>query len=77
LPVGGQIAAAPPPTRTEGHVTSSYMSPELRAPVALGMLARGFLRVGERVQVHHLGATIEAVVTQGPFIDPKGERLRG
>jgi sarcosine oxidase subunit alpha len=77
LPVGGQIAAAPPPTRTEGHVTSSYMSPELRAPVALGMLARGFLRVGERVQVHHLGATIEAVVGQGPFIDPKGERLRG
>jgi hypothetical protein len=29
------------------------------------------------VQVHHLGATIEAVVGQGPFIDPKGERLRG
>ena len=77
LPVGGQIAAAPPPTQTEGHVTSSYMSPELRAPVALGMLSRGFQRVGERVQVHHLGATIEAVVAQGPFIDPKGERLRG
>jgi sarcosine oxidase, subunit alpha len=77
LPVGGQIAAAPPPTLTEGHVTSSYMSPELRAPVALAMLARGFQRIGEPVQVHHLGAIIEAVVGQGPFIDPKGERLRG
>jgi sarcosine oxidase subunit alpha len=77
LPVGAQIAAAPPPTLTEGHVTSSYMSPELGKPVALGMLSRGTQRVGERVQVHHLGSTIEAEVVKGPFIDPKGERLRG
>jgi len=77
LPVGGQIAAAPPPTLTEGHVTSSYMSPELEAPVALGMLARGFERVGERVTVHHLGTSVQAVVVKGPFVDPKGERLRG
>ncbi|HMK84775.1 MAG TPA: 2Fe-2S iron-sulfur cluster-binding protein [Steroidobacteraceae bacterium] len=77
LPVGGQIARARPPTRTEGHVTSSYMSPELGAPVALGMLVRGFERVGERVLVHHLGSTVEAVVVKGPFIDPAGDRLRG
>jgi sarcosine oxidase subunit alpha len=77
LPVGGQIAAASPPTRTEGHVTSSYGSPELGAPVALGMLARGFQRVGEHVRVNHLGATIDAIVVKGPFIDPQGERLRG
>jgi sarcosine oxidase subunit alpha len=43
---GRQIAAAPPPTLTEGHVTSSYMSPELGAPVALGMLSRGFAARG-------------------------------
>ena len=36
LPVGAQIASAPPPTLTEGHVTSSCLSPELGAPVALG-----------------------------------------
>jgi sarcosine oxidase subunit alpha len=77
LPVGAQIAKAAPPTLTEGHVTSSYMSPELGVPVALGMLARGFERVGERVLVHHLGTTIEAIVVKGPFVDPKGERLRG
>ena len=77
LPVGAQIAAAPPPTLTEGHVTSSYFSPTLQAPVALGMLARGFEREGERVLVHHLGSTLEAVVVKGPFVDPKGERLRG
>jgi sarcosine oxidase, subunit alpha len=35
LPVGAQIAAAPPPSCSEGHVTSSYWSPELNAPVAL------------------------------------------
>ena len=53
------------------------MSPELGAPVALGLLSRGFERVGEQVRVHHLGASIEAIVVKGPFIDPTGERLRG
>jgi sarcosine oxidase subunit alpha len=77
LPVGAQIASAPPPTLTEGHVTSSYQSPQLGAPVALGMLSRGFERVGERVTVHHLGTRIDAVVVKGPFVDPRGERLRG
>jgi sarcosine oxidase, subunit alpha len=77
LPVGGQIASAPPPTLAEGHVTSSYDSPHFGAPVALGMLSRGFERVGERVTVHHLSARIDAVVVKGPFVDPQGEKLRG
>jgi len=77
LPVGAQIAPQPPPTLTQGHVTSSYFSPELGAPVALAMLARGTQRLGERLLVHHLGSTLEALVVQGPFVDPTGERLRG
>jgi sarcosine oxidase subunit alpha len=77
LPVGAQIAAGSPPTRSEGYVTSSYMSPSLGAPVALGLLARGAERLGERVRVHHLGATLEAVVVKAPFIDPAAERLTG
>jgi sarcosine oxidase subunit alpha len=77
LPVGAQIAASAPPTRTEGHVTSSYWSPELGRPVALGMLVRGTQRLGEELRVHHLGAIIDAAVVQAPFIDPLGERLRG
>ena len=77
LPVGAQIAQAPPPTRTEGHVTSSAMSPELGRPIALGMLLRGSTRTGERVSVHHLGRIIAADVVSAPFIDPKGLRLRG
>lgn len=77
LPVGAQIAASPPPTRTEGHITSSCRSPELKVPIALGMLARGTQRLGEHVQVHSLGERIEAVVVKAPFVDPKGERLHG
>jgi sarcosine oxidase subunit alpha len=77
LPVGAQIASAAPPTQSEGHVTSSYWSPELREPVALGMLARGLQRLDEKIRVHHLDSVIDAVVVKAPFIDPLGERLRG
>jgi sarcosine oxidase subunit alpha len=76
LPMGAHIAASPPPTLTEGHVTSSYRSPELCMPVALAMLARGAARLGERVTVHHLGAMLEADVVKAPFVDPTGERLK-
>jgi sarcosine oxidase subunit alpha len=77
LPVGAQIAAGTPPTQTEGHVTSSYWSPELERPVALGMLARGTQRLGEKIRIHHLGQVIDAEVVKAPFIDPKGDRLHG
>jgi sarcosine oxidase subunit alpha len=77
LPVGAQIAAAAPPTQTEGHVTSSYWSPELERPVALGMLARGTQRLGEKIRIHHLGNIIDAEVVKAPFIDPEGARLHG
>src|SRR4029077_4138847 len=77
LPVGAQIAEAVPPARTEGHVTSSAMSPELGRPVALGMLERGSSRMGERLMIHHLGRIIQAEVVSPPFIDPKGLRLHG
>jgi sarcosine oxidase subunit alpha len=75
LPVGAQIAQSAPPAQTEGHVTSSCWSPELGAPVALGMLARGSQRLGEKIRVHHLGKIIDAEVVKAPFVDPKGERL--
>ena len=77
LPVGAQIAQAPPPTRSEGHITSSAMSPELGRPVALAMLLRGASRTGERVGVHHIGRIIPADVVTAPFIDPEGRRLHG
>jgi sarcosine oxidase subunit alpha len=77
LPVGAQIALQPPPTLTEGHVTSSYRSPELGIPVALAMLKGGSQRTGDALRVHHLGTTIVARVVKLPFVDPAGERVRG
>jgi len=77
LPVGGQIAPEPPPTLTQGHVTSSYFSPALGFPVALAMLKGGAARLGEEVRIHHLGSSHAARVVSTPFVDPKGERLRG
>jgi sarcosine oxidase subunit alpha len=77
LPVGAHLANNPPPTRTEGHVTSSAMSAELGHPIALAMLSRGASRKGERIGVHHLGTTIDAEVVALPFIDPTGVRVHG
>jgi sarcosine oxidase subunit alpha len=77
LPVGAQVCATRPPARSQGFVTSSCFSPALGHPVALGMLQRGRQRLGERITVWHMGASIEAVVTATPFFDVAGERLRG
>jgi sarcosine oxidase subunit alpha len=77
LPVGGQLAPRPPPALSEGHVTSSCMSPELGTPVALAMLTRGSQRAGEEVQVYHLGAMHRARVTRPPFVDVEGRRVHG
>ena len=77
LPVGAQIAPQPPPTLTQGHVTSSYFSPALNHPIALAMLAGGRERLGELVTVHHLGQRCAARVVATPFFDPRGERLHG
>ena len=77
LPVGGQIARRPPPTATEGHVTSSYLSAALGHPVALAMLAGGSRRLGEEVTVYHLGRRQAARIVAIPFLDPQGARLNG
>jgi len=75
LPVGAQIAGQPPPAQIEGRVTSSFMSPELGYPVALGMLARGTQRLGEELRLYHLGTEIGARVVRLPFVDPQGARV--
>ncbi|HEV2228237.1 MAG TPA: 2Fe-2S iron-sulfur cluster-binding protein [Steroidobacteraceae bacterium] len=77
LPVGAQIAARPPPAATEGRITSSFMSPELGYPVALGLLARGAQRLGEELRLYHLGREIAARVVRVPFVDPQGARVHG
>jgi sarcosine oxidase subunit alpha len=77
LPVGAHLANSPPPTLTEGHVTSSTLSAELGYPVSLGMLMRGAARKGERIGVHHLGTSIAAEVVALPFVDSTGARVNG
>jgi sarcosine oxidase subunit alpha len=77
LPVGGQIAPHAPPAPIEGRVTSSFMSPELGSPVALGLLADGAGRLGAEVRVYHLGREFGARVVKLPFVDPQGVRVHG
>jgi sarcosine oxidase, subunit alpha len=77
LPVGAQVAPAPLPCETEGWVTSSYFSPVLGEPIALGVLRSGRSRLGEHVRLHHMGAWLEAEVVETPFYDRAGEKLNG
>ena len=81
LPEGAHIVAevkAAPPMQTIGHVTSSYMSPNLERSIALGVLQNGLKRKGDTVSLRLMnGDVIEATVTNPVFIDEKGERVRG
>jgi sarcosine oxidase subunit alpha len=77
LPVGAQIAAHAPPAPIEGRVTSSFMSPALGSPVALGLLAGGAGRLGAEVRAWHLGREFRARIVKLPFVDPQGVRVHG
>ncbi|MCP8937634.1 hypothetical protein NK718_03835 [Alsobacter sp. SYSU M60028] len=61
--------------RSEGFVTSSYASPALRRPVALGLVARGAARHGEEVTLRHLGRELRARLRPPCAYDAKGDRL--
>jgi heterotetrameric sarcosine oxidase gamma subunit len=61
----------------EGFVSSVAFSPMLGHYVALGFLANGARRLGERIRAHDpvRGADVEVEVTQPVFYDPQGSRL--
>ena len=69
--IGGEGGAR----RSQGYVTSSYMSPTLGRPVALGLVEAGLARMGETVRVYHLGAERRASITSPVALDPEGKRL--
>lgn len=80
LPVGAQIlpgqgVALPVPAI--GRVTSACFSEALGHGIALGRLRGGRERVGETVELYHLGRRLMARVVALPFFDPRGERLHG
>ncbi|PWC42322.1 sarcosine oxidase subunit alpha family protein [Azospirillum sp. TSO22-1] len=74
LPAGAQVLGA---SGSDGHVTSSVLSPTLGHPVALGMVRAGRARLGENVDVLSGGTRIRAKLVPPAFYDPKGERLHG
>ncbi len=81
LPEGAQLVdevLARPPMPMIGHVTSSYMSPNLGRSIALALVKGGRARHGERLHASLAdGKTITCEITGPVFLDPEGERLRG
>jgi sarcosine oxidase subunit alpha len=79
LEEGAQLVADPHqpiPMTMIGHVTSSYMSPNLGRSFALALVKDGRARIGERLYVPLLDRTIAVTVTEPVFFDQEGERLR-
>ncbi len=81
LPEGAHIVAEvrdQPPMPTIGHVTSSYMSPNVGRSIALGVLNDGLAMKGSTVQLRLMdGQVIDAQVTDPVFIDKEGVLTRG
>jgi sarcosine oxidase subunit alpha len=80
LEVGAQLVADPRqplPMTSMGHVTSSYWSPALQRPIALGMVKGGRGRIGQTLHVPMPRETIPVRVVSSQFYDPTGARLDG
>jgi sarcosine oxidase subunit alpha len=80
LPEGTQLVEEDTgriPMPTIGHVTSSYLSPTLRRPIALALVERGRERHGQTVYAPLPGGTIAAAIVPPVFYDPDGTRRDG
>ena len=76
LPTGAHVATGQGGARrSQGYVTSSYASPSLGRPVALGLVEGGLSRIGEPVGVYQLGAERRATIAPAVALDPEGKRL--
>ncbi|MGC3872209.1 sarcosine oxidase subunit alpha family protein [Halomonas sp. GXIMD04776] len=63
------------PMTMQGHVTSSYYSPNLEHGFALAVVKGGQERMGQKVYLPMPGGEVhEAEIVSTVFIDPKGER---
>jgi sarcosine oxidase subunit alpha len=75
LPMDAKVALI----NDQGYLTSVAFSPMLDHWIGLGLLARGPLRMGERIRAYdplRSGET-EVEVVSPTFFDPEGARLRG
>ena len=80
LQEGGQITRERSPAAGSpalGHVTSAYASDAVGRPIALGLVADGRRRIGDRLFVPMPNGSIEVDVVAPAFYDPKGLRLDG
>ena len=58
--------------RSIGYVTSSYFSPALQRPVALGLIERGLHRLGEVIELQHLRQPRQARIVSSCALDSEG-----
>ncbi len=76
LPVGAHsVERLASGRRSTGFVTSSYHSPTLDRPIALGLIERGLERMGEVVDLVHLGKPFRARICSPCALDAEGTRL--
>ncbi|WP_193101412.1 sarcosine oxidase subunit alpha family protein [Burkholderia sp. Z1] len=78
LPVGGHFVedhTSGQPSRSDGYVTSSCLSPTLSKSIGLGILRDGASRLGQEVRIYSNGRILAARVVPAAHYDPKGERL--
>ncbi|WP_119255735.1 2Fe-2S iron-sulfur cluster-binding protein [Shinella zoogloeoides] len=61
--------------RSTGYVTSSYFSPALQRPIALGLIERGLSRMGDVIELQHLKGVRHARIVAPCAFDPEGGRL--
>jgi sarcosine oxidase subunit alpha len=81
LEEGAQVTATAdashPPVPMIGHVTSSYLSPNVGRSIAMALVKDGHELHGRTVYVPMPGRVIAAQVTKPVFFDPEGARLHG
>ena len=81
LPEGAHIVQnlkPKPPMQAIGHVTSSYMSPNVGRSFALALVRDGMNRHGETLHVPLMDGSVQRVtVTDTVFFDKEGKRSRG
>ena len=74
-----RVGAANTIENDEGHMTSVAFSPMLECWIGLGVLARGPLRIGERVRAYDpvRKGDVEVEICDPVFFDRQGARLHG
>ena len=75
LITGSHAVTDEPHLRSLGYVTSSYASPFLGHPVALGLIEAGASRYGDTISIWHDGALRPATITAPCAFDQEGDRL--